>query len=129
LPKETAIFRKCLLDPEIYVEFGMFSNHHTSPYRQPYSGFRGPGEYAHPQRPPVAENKLKTALVQIERKSFQISLSENDRGRLLRISEDNGNRRNAIIIPATGLAEFHKIIGEMLEASNQLPVADNPPPQ
>ena len=107
----------------------MFSYRHSAPYRQPYSDFRTPGEYAHPQKPPVVENKLKSAQVQIERKTFFIYLNENDRGRLLRISEETGGRRNTIIIPATGLAEFHKIIGEMLEASNQLPPPGAQPPQ
>ena len=55
-------------------------------------------------RPPVQEDTLKSGKVQIERKKFVIILKENPRGRLLRIIEDVGGRRDSIIIPATGLA-------------------------
>jgi len=59
--------------------------------------------------------------VQIERKTIAFILKENPRGRFLRISEDAGGRRNAIIIPSTGLAEFQKLLDEMIKASNELP--------
>jgi hypothetical protein len=44
--------------------------------------------------------------VQIERKTFVFSLKENVRGRLLRIAEGTGEKRNSIIIPTTGLLEL-----------------------
>ena len=64
--------------------------------------------------------------MQIERKKFVLILKENPRGRFLRVSESAGNQRNAIIIPATGLAEFQKLLDEMIETSNELP-EKNPP--
>ncbi|MBK9138292.1 MAG: RNA-binding protein [Verrucomicrobia bacterium] len=63
-------------------------------------------------RPHSEERILHTEKIQIERKVFVFSLRENSRGRFLRITEDVGGRRDAIIVPAPGLREF----GEALEA-------------
>jgi hypothetical protein len=56
--------------------------------------------------PYVNEDTLSQAQVQIERKTFVFSLKENVRGRLLRIAEGTGEKRNSIIIPTTGLLEL-----------------------
>ncbi len=72
-------------------------------------------------RQPVQEDTLKSGQVQIERKVFVLTLKENPRGRFLRITEEVGGRTDSIIIPATGLAEFKKLLEEMIEASNKLP--------
>jgi hypothetical protein len=77
-------------------------------------------------RPPVQEDTLKSGEVQIERKKFVLILKENPRGRFLRITEDVGGRRDSIIIPSTGLAEFQKLLDEMIKTSNELPLK-NPP--
>ena len=74
-----------------------------------------------PAKPHVVENALKSGEVQIERKNFIFSLKENPRGRLLRITEDIAGRYNSIIIPATGLHEFMKLLDEMIKASEELP--------
>jgi hypothetical protein len=89
-------------------------------YGQPYGQSYGQ-PYGQPLRPPVHEDTLKSGEVQIERKFFTFTLKENPRGRLLRITEDIGGRRNSIIIPATGLAEFKKLLDEMIKASDELP--------
>jgi len=49
------------------------------------------------------------------------------RGRLLRITEDIAGRHNSIIIPATGLHEFKKVLEEMIKASEEIPQANTPP--
>ena len=110
----------------------MISNERPSPYgRRPYQGQPsynqgyGASKYAQP-RPPVAEDTLKSAEVQIERKNFVFTLKENPRGRFLRITEDVGGRRDTIIIPSTGLAEFKKILDEMVKASDEIPAKDQP---
>jgi hypothetical protein len=79
-----------------------------------------------PPKPQVIENALKSGAVQVERKSFLFSLKENPRGRLLRITEDIGGRYNSIIIPATGLHEFMKLLDEMIAASEKLPPEKKP---
>lgn len=81
----------------------------------------GNRQYGGPPRPPVNEDTLKTERIQIERKSFLLVLKENPRGRFLRITEDVGGRRDTIIIPATGLEDFKKLMDEMVKASNEIP--------
>lgn len=39
----------------------------------------------------------------------------------MRITEDVGGRRDTIIIPAPGLADFKKIVDSMVQASEELP--------
>ncbi|HXJ59760.1 MAG TPA: RNA-binding protein [Verrucomicrobiae bacterium] len=86
-------------------------------YDRPPHGFPGdPGS-----RPPIAEDTLHTEKIQIERKAFVFALKENPRGRFLRITEDVGGRRDTIIIPATGLEEFAKVIEDMLRHSAERP--------
>lgn len=88
------------------------------------TGFPGGGTgfgSAGPNRPPVVEETLKTDKIQIERKTFVISLKENPRGRFLRITEDVGGRRDTIILPATGLNEFKRVVDEMVRASDSSP--------
>jgi len=94
------------------------SSFHRQSYRQPY---HQPFSSQQPPRPFVQEDTLKSEQIQIERKSFHLTLKENPRGRFLRISEDVGGRRNAIIIPATGLKDFKRLLDEMAVSSNALP--------
>jgi hypothetical protein len=92
----------------------MISNERPSPY-----GNRSYGAF--PPKPPVNEDTLRTEKIQIERKSFVFTLKENPRGRFLRITEDVGGRRDTIIIPAPGLAEFKKLVDEMVKACAETP--------
>ncbi len=78
-------------------------------------------KYNQQPRPPVNEDTLKSAEIQIERKNFVFTLKENPRGRFLRITEDVGGRRDTIIIPSTGLAEFKKLVDDMVKSSEQIP--------
>src|SRR5277367_4723070 len=87
--------------------------------RQPPYGSRSYGSSS--SKPPVNEDTLKTDKVQIERKTFVFTLKENPRGRFLRITEDVGGRRDTIIIPATGLEEFKKLLDTMVKAANEIP--------
>src|ERR1035438_6951908 len=96
----------------------MISNERPSPFhRQPYHQPYPPP----PPRPFVQEDTLKSEQIQIERKSFLLTLNENARGRFLRISEEVGGKRNSIIIPASGLKEFQKLINGMVKASDETP--------
>ncbi|HOX57819.1 MAG TPA: PUR family DNA/RNA-binding protein [Candidatus Paceibacterota bacterium] len=72
-------------------------------------------------KPPVNEETLKTAKIQIERKTFVLALKENSRGRFLRITEDVGGRRDTIIIPAPGLEEFRTILDEIIKTAAETP--------
>jgi hypothetical protein len=95
----------------------MISNDRSSAF-----GNRPHGDRPHGSgKPPVAEDTLKSAKIQIERKTFVLALKENSRGRFLRITEDVGGRRDTIIIPAPGLEEFKKLLEEMVQASTEIP--------
>jgi len=91
----------------------MISNDRPSPF--------GNRQYASPKPSPSNEDTLKSDKIQIERKTFLFALKENPRGRFLRITEDVGGRRDTIIIPATGLEEFKRIIDEMVKSSAEPP--------
>jgi PurA ssDNA and RNA-binding protein len=90
----------------------MITNEQPSP-------FKGPPQTQ--PRQPVQEDTLKSGQVRIERKNFTLMLKENPRGRFLRIIEEVSGRSDSIIIPSTGLAEFQKLLDEMVKASNELP--------
>jgi hypothetical protein len=100
----------------------MNSNDQSSFYhRQPRPPYN-----AQPLRPFVQEDTLKTEVIHIERKSFFLTLKQNARGRFLRITEEVGDRRNSIIIPSTGLAEFKKMLDEMAGAESGMAAKDKP---
>ena len=111
----------------------MISNENTAPYgrwseppqRLTPRPFNQSSDWHPGAKPPVREDFLKSGEVQIERKRFVLALKENPRGRLLRITEDVGGRYNSIIIPATGLREFKKLLDEMVKASDDLPMKPN----
>jgi len=86
-------------------------------------------EHREPRRPPVNETVLCSERIQIERKSFQFTLKENPRGRFLRITEDVGGRRDSIIVPATGLDEFCKVLGEVVRNAGEQPPPLPPAPE
>ena len=60
------------------------------------------------------DQTIASEKIQIERKTFFFDLKENQRGILLRITEDVRGHRDTIIVPATGLKEIHEIIGRMV---------------
>lgn len=88
----------------------MISNERPSPYG--HRSYNNSGA-----KPPVVEDTLRSDKIQIERKTFLFTLKENPRGRFLRITEDVNGRRDTIIIPATGLEDFHRILDSMVKAS------------
>jgi hypothetical protein len=104
----------------------MFSNERPSPYGDQ----RNHPNFSSGPKPPSNEDTLRTEKLQIERKNFIFTLKENPRGRFLRITEDVGGRRDMIIIPAPGLAEFREVLEEMVRTAEELPPHEsesNPP--
>lgn len=65
------------------------------------------------------DNIISSRDLQVERKHFFIEYRENERGQFLRITEEAHGRRNSVIIPSTGLAEFEKALREVLVSSQQ----------
>ena len=97
----------------------MISNERPSPYgHRPHSGGIA--------KAPVVEDTIKSDKVQIERKMFVFTLKENPRGRFLRITEDVNGRRDTIIVPATGLEEFKRLLDSMIQASGETASVEKP---
>lgn len=65
------------------------------------------------------EDSIATEIVPIERKEFFFDLRENQRGILLRITEEVRGHRDTIIIPATGLKDFSAALTKMIEVIDQ----------
>jgi hypothetical protein len=85
-----------------------------------------PAPYQSAPFQPVAEDNLAGGEIQIERKTFHMALKENLRGRLLRITEQKGHIRETIIIPATGLKEFQRLLAEMIAEDERTPAKTGP---
>lgn len=65
------------------------------------------------------EDSIATEKVQIERKQFFFDLRENQRGILLRITEEVRGHRDTIIVPATGLKDFSEALKHMIEVIDE----------
>jgi hypothetical protein len=65
------------------------------------------------------DSVLKSENITVERKNFIFDLRENSRGRFLRITEDANGRRDSIVIPAPGLEDFRRVLGDIIAAHQQ----------
>ena len=69
------------------------------------------------------DNVIASKEMQIERKHLLIEFRENPRGRFLRITETAAGRRNAIIVPSTGLDEFANALADVLTIAGKTAAA------
>lgn len=67
------------------------------------------------------DTSLTTHSIQVERKHITFDLKENPRGRFLRIIEEVGGRRDAVIVPVSGLDEFRAALDKVIEKNRALP--------
>jgi hypothetical protein len=67
-----------------------------------------------------ADTQLQNLSIRVERKHFTFDLRENPRGRFLRIIEEVNGRRDAIIIPLTGIEDFRDQLNEIIKFSKTL---------
>lgn len=65
--------------------------------------------------------QLQTHSIRVERKHITFDLRENPRGRFLRITEEVGGRRDAVIVPASGLEEFRQALDKIIAYAKTLP--------
>jgi hypothetical protein len=76
----------------------------------------GHGYYSqHPPKPPTPEDVLHAGSMMVETKYFNFTLRENARGRFLRITELKKGRHSTLIIPASGLQDFQRVLAEMVK--------------
>lgn len=93
-----------------------------NPYARP--SFNRPAPAFNRPPPRVPDNVLHAGNLEVERKSFNITLRENDKGRFLRITEMKGTLRQSIIVPASGLKEFQQVLAEMVKEMPTPPPAN-----
>lgn len=97
----------------------------TSHRLAPSGGRRSNG----PPSPGAVEEKLlRSERLQIERKTFTLSLRENPRGRFLRITEDVSGRHDTVIVPAPGLDEFLRVLQDIARTNAETPYPPSEPP-
>jgi hypothetical protein len=70
---------------------------------------------------PSVDTQLQTHSIRVERKHITFDLRENPRGRFLRIIEEVGGRRDAVIVPISGLEEFRDALNKIIEFTKKLP--------
>jgi len=63
------------------------------------------------------ETIIASRQLQVERKHLIVDYCENPRGRFLRICEEAHGRRNTVIVPSTGVAEFLQILNAVVPAA------------
>jgi hypothetical protein len=90
----------------------MISNERPSPYG-PRSGANSQRRQQTPRR------EIPEETIQVERKTFILTLKENPRGRFLRVTEDVNGRRDNIIISTTGLEDFSNLVAAMVKTSDE----------
>ncbi|OIV94226.1 hypothetical protein TanjilG_09381 [Lupinus angustifolius] len=54
-------------------------------------------------------------VIRVDQKRFFFDLGNNNRGHFLRISEVAGSDRSSIILPLSGLKQFHEVVGHFVE--------------
>jgi hypothetical protein len=74
--------------------------------------------YAHAYRQYSRDQILESRELQVERKFFRLEVRQNDRGRFLRITEENQGRRNTVIVPDSGFADFTKAVNDVLSGQS-----------
>ena len=82
-------------------------------YRPSTGGTSGPSggdSYQRQNSPPLLTEKIVT-----ERTQFFLDLKENNRGRVVKITEDVRGRRDTIMVPIEVLQEFHDALGRILD--------------
>ncbi|XP_037494702.1 transcription factor Pur-alpha 1 [Jatropha curcas] len=58
-------------------------------------------------------------VIRADQKRFFFDLGSNNRGHFLRISEVAGSDRSSIILPLSGLKQFHEIVGHFVEITKE----------
>ncbi|XP_074292656.1 transcription factor Pur-alpha 1 [Silene latifolia] len=71
----------------------------------------------HPAQDESGGNMGASKVIRVDQKRFFFDLGNNNRGHFLRISEVAGPDRSSIILPLSGLKQFHETLGHFVEIS------------
>ena len=72
-----------------------------------------------PRIPGSTETSVPIQSLRIERKLFTLEIRENPRGQFLRITEEVGGRRDAVVIPLSGLEQFREALDKIIESGRE----------
>lgn len=73
-------------------------------------GGQGGGDYQRQNNPPLLTEKLFH-----DRKEFFLDLKENSRGRVLKITEKVGGRRDTIMVPMEVMQDLYEALGRIMD--------------
>lgn len=62
-------------------------------------------------------NLAVSKVIRVDQKRFFFDLGSNNRGHFLRISEVAGSDRSSIILPLSGLKQFHEMVGHFVDVT------------
>ncbi|GAB4835093.1 Adenylosuccinate synthetase 1, chloroplastic [Ancistrocladus abbreviatus] len=68
-----------------------------------------------PPQDEISGNLGVSKVIRADQKRFFFDLGSNNRGHFLRISEVAGSDRSSIILPLSGLKQFHEMVGHFVE--------------
>ncbi|KAK4760504.1 hypothetical protein SAY87_005397 [Trapa incisa] len=94
------------------VGVGFISDHNNQP--SPASDLTVDRSVELPAQEEIS-NPGVSKVVRVDQKKFFFDLGNNNRGHFLRISEVAGSDRSSIILPLSGLKQFHEIMGYFVE--------------
>lgn len=72
--------------------------------------------------PPVPEPPLASEKLIVGRKVFVLNLRENEQGRFLKVSEEIGDRRDAIILPHEAFSAFAEALARLIAFETVQPI-------
>ncbi|KAI4373734.1 hypothetical protein MLD38_011820 [Melastoma candidum] len=101
-----------LVDLSDDVGAGFISGHNSQP--SPSSELNADRSVELPG-PEEIGNMGVSKVIRVDQKKFFFDLGSNNRGHFLRISEVAGSDRSSIILPLSGLKQFHEIVGQFVE--------------
>nr|GMD19464.1 transcription factor Pur-alpha 1 [Ipomoea batatas] len=94
------------------VGAGFISSHSSQPAPKPNLNIDHSVDLPGPEE---INNLGVSKVIRVDQKRFFFDLGSNSRGHFLRISEVAGSDRSSIILPLSGLPQFHEIVGHFVE--------------
>nr|GMD14926.1 transcription factor Pur-alpha 1 [Ipomoea batatas] len=94
------------------VGAGFISSHSSQPAPKPNLNIDHSVDLPGPEE---INNLGVSKVIRVDQKRFFFDLGSNSRGHFLRISEVAGSDRSSIILPLSGLRQFHEMVGHFVE--------------
>lgn len=115
VPNQTSEPSEHLVGLSDDVGAGFISGHSTQPASSSELNVDRSAEL--PPQDEVNSNLGVSKVIRADQKRFFFDLGSNNRGHFLRISEVAGSDRSSIILPLSGLKQFHEMVGHFVEVT------------